>query len=238
MAARLMSNPPRSVERWLISIPMACRFISTEHGKGEPVVLVHGFASRADHNWGGEWFMRWPEHYRVDCAGLPRSRQEREAARFGGIRRRDDGRRCDPADGSLGNQAHVDHGLFDGRANRDGAADVASGAFAGSGARRNRSSDRERHRPSIARRSSMRCSPKIFRREGTACAGFPSICGGHWQRPEGVGGVHGVESRGLHGRENRGAENSGAGDDRDRDEGFVGRRSEAAAQTRFPAANW
>ncbi len=23
-----------------------------EHGTGEPVVLVHGFASRAEHNWG------------------------------------------------------------------------------------------------------------------------------------------------------------------------------------------
>ena len=27
-----------------------------EHGKGEPGVLLHGFASRAEHNWGGGWF--------------------------------------------------------------------------------------------------------------------------------------------------------------------------------------
>ena len=27
-----------------------------EHGTGEPVVLVHGFASRAEHNWGAGWF--------------------------------------------------------------------------------------------------------------------------------------------------------------------------------------
>ena len=29
-----------------------------EHGKGEPVVLVHGFASRAEHNWGGDELVR------------------------------------------------------------------------------------------------------------------------------------------------------------------------------------
>ena len=41
-----------------------------EHGKGEPIVLVHGFASRADHNWGEQWFKHLGAHYRVvalDC---------------------------------------------------------------------------------------------------------------------------------------------------------------------------
>jgi pimeloyl-ACP methyl ester carboxylesterase len=44
-----------------------------EHGSGEPVVLVHGFASRADHNWGAmKWFTTLAPHYRVvalDCRG-------------------------------------------------------------------------------------------------------------------------------------------------------------------------
>ena len=47
-----------------------------EHGKGEPVMLVHGFASRADHNWGAQWFDHLGAHYRVvalDCRGHGKS---------------------------------------------------------------------------------------------------------------------------------------------------------------------
>jgi len=44
-----------------------------EHGSGDPVVLVHGFASRAEHNWGAtNWFTTLAPHYRVvalDCRG-------------------------------------------------------------------------------------------------------------------------------------------------------------------------
>lgn len=52
-----------------------------EHGGGEPVVLVHGFASRADHNWGVDWFNSLGAHYRVvalDCRGHGRSGKPHE----------------------------------------------------------------------------------------------------------------------------------------------------------------
>ena len=102
-----------------------------EHGKGEPVVLVHGFASRAEHNWGAmNWFDALAAALPRRRAGLPRPWQERQATRFGGVHWRDDGRGRDPADGSPGNQAHAHHGLLDGRANRNGIVDVASGASA------------------------------------------------------------------------------------------------------------
>ena len=48
-----------------------------EHGSGEPVVLVHGFASRAENNWGAtRWFTALGPHYRVvalDCRGHGKS---------------------------------------------------------------------------------------------------------------------------------------------------------------------
>jgi pimeloyl-ACP methyl ester carboxylesterase len=48
-----------------------------EHGIGEPVMLVHGFASRAEHNWGvTQWFTTLAPHYRVvalDCRGHGKS---------------------------------------------------------------------------------------------------------------------------------------------------------------------
>jgi pimeloyl-ACP methyl ester carboxylesterase len=59
-----------------------------EHGKGEPVVLVHGFASRADHNWGAmNWFTTLSPHYRVialDCRGHGKSGKPHEAAAYAG----------------------------------------------------------------------------------------------------------------------------------------------------------
>ena len=59
-----------------------------EHGKGEPVVLVHGFASRADHNWGAmNWFTTLSPHYRVvalDCRGHGKSGKPHDSAAYGG----------------------------------------------------------------------------------------------------------------------------------------------------------
>jgi len=60
-----------------------------EHGSGEPVVLVHGFASRAEHNWGGamNWFTTLAPHYRVvalDCRGHGKSAKPHDPAAYGG----------------------------------------------------------------------------------------------------------------------------------------------------------
>ena len=58
-----------------------------EHGTGEPVVLVHGFASRGDHNWGDEWFKHLAQHYRVialDCRGHGKSAKPHDPAAYAG----------------------------------------------------------------------------------------------------------------------------------------------------------
>src|SRR5277367_3122481 len=64
-----------------------------EHGKGEPVVLVHGFASRAEHNWGGGWFDALGQHYRVvalDCRGHGKSGKPHDPAAYDGETMGDD----------------------------------------------------------------------------------------------------------------------------------------------------
>jgi len=64
-----------------------------EHGKGEPVVLVHGFASRADHNWGSQWFEHLGAHYRVvalDCRGHGNSGKPHEPEAYAGETMGDD----------------------------------------------------------------------------------------------------------------------------------------------------
>src|SRR6266852_6815427 len=64
-----------------------------EHGRGEPVVLVHGFASRADHNWGAEWFKHLAEYYRVlalDCRGHGKSGKPHEPEAYAGDTMGDD----------------------------------------------------------------------------------------------------------------------------------------------------
>jgi len=64
-----------------------------EHGKGEPVVLVHGFASRAEHNWGGGWFDLLAQHYRVvalDCRGHGKSGKPHDSAAYDGETMGDD----------------------------------------------------------------------------------------------------------------------------------------------------
>lgn len=59
-----------------------------EHGSGEPVVLVHGFASRAEHNWGlTGWYTALSPHYRVvalDCRGHGKSGKPHEASAYAG----------------------------------------------------------------------------------------------------------------------------------------------------------
>jgi pimeloyl-ACP methyl ester carboxylesterase len=59
-----------------------------EHGKGEPVVLVHGFASRAEHNWGlTQWYTVLAPHYRVialDCRGHGKSGKPHDSASYSG----------------------------------------------------------------------------------------------------------------------------------------------------------
>jgi len=65
-----------------------------EHGKGGPVVLVHGFASRAEHNWGlMNWFTTLAPHYRVialDCRGHGKSGKPHDPAAYGGETMGDD----------------------------------------------------------------------------------------------------------------------------------------------------
>jgi pimeloyl-ACP methyl ester carboxylesterase len=64
-----------------------------EHGKGEPVVLVHGFASRAEHNWGPGWFDALAQHYRVvalDCRGHGKSGKPHDSAAYAGETMGDD----------------------------------------------------------------------------------------------------------------------------------------------------
>jgi pimeloyl-ACP methyl ester carboxylesterase len=58
-----------------------------EYGKGDPVVMVHGFASRADHNWGADWFNALAPHYRVvalDCRGHGKSGKPHDPAAYAG----------------------------------------------------------------------------------------------------------------------------------------------------------
>ena len=64
-----------------------------EHGKGEPVMLVHGFASRADHNWGAQWFDQLGAHYRVvalDCRGHGKSGKPHDPQAYAGDTMGDD----------------------------------------------------------------------------------------------------------------------------------------------------
>src|SRR5258708_4537958 len=63
-----------------------------ERGNGEPVVLVHGFASRAEHNWAG-WIDALAAHYRVvalDCRGHGKSGKPHDSAAYDGETMGDD----------------------------------------------------------------------------------------------------------------------------------------------------
>jgi pimeloyl-ACP methyl ester carboxylesterase len=65
-----------------------------DRGTGEPVVLVHGFASRAEHNWGMTgWYELLAPKYRViamDCRGHGASGKPHAAADYGGTIMEDD----------------------------------------------------------------------------------------------------------------------------------------------------
>lgn len=65
-----------------------------EHGSGDPVVLVHGFASRSEHNWGiTQWYATLSPHYRViamDCRGHGKSGKPHDTAAYGGDTMGDD----------------------------------------------------------------------------------------------------------------------------------------------------
>ncbi len=59
-----------------------------ERGEGAPVVLVHGFASKASHNWElTGWYQALAPHYRVnamDCRGHGDSAKPRTRAEYSG----------------------------------------------------------------------------------------------------------------------------------------------------------
>jgi len=64
-----------------------------EHGAGDPVVLVHGFASHSDNNWGPMWFTFLAPHFRViaiDCRGHGKSGKPHDAAAYGAEKMGDD----------------------------------------------------------------------------------------------------------------------------------------------------
>jgi len=65
-----------------------------QRGSGDPVVLVHGFASRAEHNWiATGWFDLLAPQYRVialDCRGHGLSAKPHEAAAYEGTAMEDD----------------------------------------------------------------------------------------------------------------------------------------------------
>src|SRR5271156_3478607 len=64
-----------------------------EQGSGDAVVLVHGFASRAEHNWAGDWIPTLAPRYRVvalDCRGHGKSGKPHDSAAYGGETMGDD----------------------------------------------------------------------------------------------------------------------------------------------------
>ena len=135
-----------------------------EHGKGEPVVLVHGFASRAEHNWGAmNWFTTLAAHYRVvalDCRGHGKSGKPHDPAAYGGETMGDDVIRLMD---HLGIKRTLIMGYSMG-------ARIVTGLLMMHPERlRARCSAESARRPqarraSIAGRSSMRSSPRIFQR--------------------------------------------------------------------------
>src|ERR1700735_5436364 len=64
-----------------------------EQGSGEAVVLWHGFASRAEHTWAGDWIPSLAQHYRVvtlDCRGHGQSGKPHDPAAYAGETMGDD----------------------------------------------------------------------------------------------------------------------------------------------------
>ncbi len=64
------------------------RIYYQEFGTGDPVMLVHGFASNADGNWGqAQWFSFLAPHFRVialDCRGHGKSDKPHDPAAYDG----------------------------------------------------------------------------------------------------------------------------------------------------------
>ncbi len=65
-----------------------------DQGSGDPIILVHGFASRAEHNWGiTGWYKTLTPHYRVialDCRGHGQSDKPHDIKAYGGAAVEDD----------------------------------------------------------------------------------------------------------------------------------------------------
>ena len=64
-----------------------------EQGSGDAVVLVHGFASRAEHNWAGDWIPTLARQYRVvalDCRGHGDSGKPHDPTAYAGETMGDD----------------------------------------------------------------------------------------------------------------------------------------------------
>lgn len=65
-----------------------------DQGKGDPVILVHGFASKAQHNWElTGWYKTLTPHYRViaiDCRGHGQSDKPHDRAAYSGSAMEDD----------------------------------------------------------------------------------------------------------------------------------------------------
>jgi pimeloyl-ACP methyl ester carboxylesterase len=65
-----------------------------DQGSGDPVVLVHGFAANAEHNWGlTGWYKTLTPNYRViapDCRGHGQSDKPHDVKAYGGTVMEDD----------------------------------------------------------------------------------------------------------------------------------------------------
>ncbi len=61
-----------------------------DQGSGDPVVLVHGFAANAEHNWGlTGWYKTLTPNYRViapDCRGHGQSDKPHDVKAYGELR--------------------------------------------------------------------------------------------------------------------------------------------------------
>ena len=101
-----------------------------DEGEGEPIVLVHGFASNKEVNWVQPGWVQTLTARRAarDRARQPRPRRVSQALRSGRVSHQQDGRRRARADRASRHRARRRHGLFDGCAHRGFPCAGASGA--------------------------------------------------------------------------------------------------------------
>ncbi len=201
-----------------------------EHGKGEPVVLVHGFASRAEHNWGADWFDHLGAHYRVvalDCRGHGKSAKPHEPEAYAGETMGDDVIRLMDHLGirrtllmgySMGGRIAL--GLL--RSHPERLRAVVLGGIGAVSARR----------PSFSRQPIVNAllAENDFRRQRRTRKAVPPVCRNHRQRSESIGGVHGRKSRRPDRRGFDREANSRTDYDRYWNEGHAGRRSQTVAR--------